>query len=353
MMKSGVAAGPAMAAYEESATFQTAIHRRLYKAMATELRLIHARMRQIKGGAPIQYGTSGQLHQGDLLMVDILPAMRPGEASKQKAILEAQALWDMSKEAPDVIDKRKAAIKLLRALNEPNLDDLLLPDPDEEQPEPMDAISEYGMLLQGNALKAGLMQNHQAHIDTHSVQMKMLGTSELPVEQGSAAMASLAAHIAEHMAQQQLVTVAARLGIPVQMFMNGIPPELEAELAPQIAVAIQTLEQERAAMQPDAGGGDDKLAVEQMRQQGKLQETGMKQRHDREMAELKHRQARELQQQKDVAQMAREEADNEAALEIAAMRGGTSSNASAGARSSAGAGAGARANATAGGGETR
>lgn len=348
LMKAGMAAGPAMAAYEESSTFQTAIHRRLYKAMATELRLIHNRMRQVHGGRPILYGTSGRLKQDDLLKVNILPAMKPGEASKQKTILEAQALWDMSKEMPDVISKREAATELLRALGKPNIDDILIPDPEENPPEPMDPVSEYGMILQGEAVKAGIAQNHQAHIDAHSIQMKMLASSDLPVEQGEAAMASIASHIAEHMAQQALVEVATALGIPPQQFMEGIPPELEVQIAPRIAQALQQLEQRRADMQADEQ--DNKLAIEQTKQQGKLRELEIKARQDREMEAIKHRHALELQNLKDGNAMQREEADNEAALEIAAMKGGGSnkSNASAGARSGASAGAGADAKANAG-----
>lgn len=349
MMKAGIAAGPAMAAYEESETFQTAVHRRLYKAMETELRLIHTRMREVHGNGAILYGTSGRLRPGDLLKVDILPAMEPGEVSKQKTILRAQALWDMSKEQPDIVNPRKAAVKFLRALGEPNIDDIIVPDPEEDVPDPMDPITEYGMILKGSAVRAGLAQNHQAHIDTHAAQMKMLGTSQLPVEQGQAAMAAISAHIAEHMALQVLVEVATSVGVPPQMFMEGIPPELEAEIAPQIAQAMQQLEARRAEMtNPDDGGDSAKLAVEQMKQAGQQQQLTLKQRHEVEMAEMKHRHAMEQQSLKDANAMEREEADNEAALEIAAMKGNTKSNATAGARSGTSAGARSRADANAG-----
>lgn len=348
LMKAGIAAGPAMAAYEESATFQTAIHRRLYTAMATELEMIHARMRQIHGNKPISYGTNGILHPGDLTMVNILPVMKPGEMSKQKTLLESQAIWDMAQAMPDIIDRRKAAERMLRALGDPNIEDIMLPDPEDEQPEPLDPISEYGAALRGMPLRAGLSQNHQAHIDTHAAQMRMLTTSQLPVEKGEAAMAALSAHIAEHMAQQLLVEVARRAGIPPQQFEQGIPPELEGQLAPIIAEAMMAIEQERAAASGDGNEGQEKVAIEQVKHQGRMTELSMKQRHENQMAELKRRHELELQGRKDAAAMAREEADNEAAIEIASMRGDGKSNASAGARGSAGAGAGAEPNASAG-----
>jgi hypothetical protein len=350
LMKAGVAAGPAMAAYEESATFQTAIHRRLYKALSTELRMIHARMRQIHGDAPVLYGTNGTLKPGDLIAVDILPTMKPGEISKQKTLLEAQAIWEMSKEMPDVISKRGAAMNMLRALGKPNIDDILLPDPADEKPEPTDPVTEYGMILQGKAVAAGMGQNHQANIDAHAAQMKTLVNSQLPVEQGEAAMASISAHIADHMAKQAVVEIAAMVGIPIEMFQEGIPPELEAKIAPQIAQAMQQFEQMRA---PQEGDGGEKIVVEQIKQQGKAVELDLKGRQALELETIKHRHAMELQAVKDAGQMDRETADNETALEIAAMKATTPSNAGSGAKASAGAGAGARSNASAGSGETK
>lgn len=350
LMKAGIASGPAMAAYDESTTFQTAVHRRLYKAHATELDMIHQRLRVAYGNRPVLFGHDSILHPGDLQLVNILPAMKPGQESKQRTILEAQAVWDLAKENPDILDKRKAATRFLRALGDPQLEDIMLPDPEDEEILPLDPVSEYAAVLAGRAVKAGMMQNHQAHIDAHAAQMQMLQMSQLPVEQGDAAAATLAAHIGEHMAFQMLVEVAARVGIDPNMMGEQMPPQLEAQLSPQIAVALQELEAARAAAsQPP---GEDKAAIEQVKAQGKLTELQVKQKHDREMADLQHRHALELQRQKDEAQMEREEADNEAAIEVASMRNTTRSNASAGTGAAGGTGAGATAIASGGSGET-
>ena len=83
------------------------------------------------------------------------------------------------------------------------------------------------------------------------------------------------------------------------------------------------------------------------RLQGKQAELTMTQRHDREMQELKHRQALELQRTKDAGAMERETADNDAALEIAAMRG-DQGGPDAGTRTNAGAGVGVSSRAAAG-----
>jgi hypothetical protein len=341
LMKAGIAAGPAMAAYEESVEFQTAIHRRLYDAQAQELRLIHARMREVVTGAT-NFGTNGVLQEGDLASVDIVPYMKPGQASRQRQILEAQAILDVATEAPDVVNKRKAVEDYLRALGKPDIDSYILPDPAETPPEPADPVTEYAAILAGTPVAAGQMQNHQAHIDAHAAQMRGLATSQLPIEQGQAAMAAIAAHIGEHMGMMLLVQLAAQTGIPVEQFGEAMTPEMETQVAPMVAQAVVAIEAERAATMAPADPNAARVEVEKTKQAGQQTLATMKQAHEAAMRELEHKQAmelqtakdaaarelqevkdtaaRELQEAKDAAAMEREEADNETAIEIAEMK---------------------------------
>lgn len=352
MMKSGIAAGPAMAAFEESTEFQTAVHRRLYKAHRKELSLIHDRMQEVRGSQPILYGVGSTLREGDLQKVKILPYMKPGQASRQRAILEAQLIYDTAKDMPDVVDKRGAAENYIRTLGSPDAVRLLRPDPAEEQPEPADPVSEYAMVLRGKPIAAGMAQNHQAHIDAHASQMRMLQNSQLPVEQGDAVSAILAAHIAEHMGLQLAAEVGARAGATMDQ-ISKLPPEVQNQLAPQIAAAIREIEEERRPKEQQ----DTRLAQEQLRQQGQamreqqkaasderreqikaqagINEMRLKQDHEREMEDLKAQHARELQGIKDAGALDRELEDNAVALKIAQMKGTGSGSANAGARAGA------------------
>lgn len=327
LMKSGVAAGPAMAAFEESTEFQTSVHRRLYKAQRKEMELIHDRLITILSGRAIPYKDDKVLQPNDLRSVKVLPYMKPGQASRQKVIMEAQAVWDMAQANPDVLNKRRAAENFIRALGSPEADELILPAPEDQEIMPADPVTEYTLLLTGQPLKAGMMQNHQAHIDAHTAQMKMLQVSSLPVDQGDAMSAQLAAHIAEHMGLQMLVEATSRVGISPDQLGPDIPPQLEAQIAPLLAQAIVQIEQERRP--PDGGG--EKLAVQEMKERGateremlksqaRMTEAELKLRHDRENAERKHQQAVEIQELKDRAAMEREIEDNTAAIRIARMK---------------------------------
>lgn len=314
LMKANVSPGPALAAYDESTEFQTAIHARLYRAHAAELRLIMDRMREVYGNKPVPFGINSTLHAGDLTMVDVIPVMRPGQVSRQRQILEARALVEAANEAPDVVNKRKAMEEYVRALGKSDISLYLLPDPEEEPPLPADPITEYQMALTNQPLKAGPSQNHRAHIDAHAAQMRMLQNSALPVGQGDTVMAVLAAHIAEHMGLELLVSVADKIGMPPDQ-LQQIPPEMEGEIAAAIAAGVQQIEAERQP--PDQAG--ERLEVEALKGQNQKDLQELKARHTRELEQLKQQHAKDLQRQKDEAEMERSIQDDETALEIAAM----------------------------------
>ncbi len=315
LMKSGVAAGPAMAAYDESNEFQTAIHSRLYHGHATEMRLIMDRLREVYAGRPVPYGVNSVLLPEDLTMVNLLPIMRPSQISRQRQILEAHTIYEMSTAAPDIIDRRKAIEDYVRAMGKPDVSEYILPDPSEEKPEPSDPLTEYTMVLNGTPIRAGISQNHQAHIDSHASQMRMLQTSSLAVEQGMAAQAALSAHIAEHMGLQMSVDVAARIGMPLDQMVQ-IPPEMEGQIAEQIAQGIAAIEQERT---PAEQAQESRSQVEQIKGQNQQSLEQIKHRQAMELEKLKAAHAAQLQQQRDDAAMERAEQDDDSALAIAQL----------------------------------
>jgi hypothetical protein len=274
-------------------------------------------MREHYGSQPVPYGTGGDmLHEGDLLLVDILPYMRPGYVSKQKSILEAQTIYELSRDMPDIVDRRKAAEGYLRAMGKPNIEEFLVPDQEEEEVVPQDPVTEFGMVLAGHPVSTGIAQNHQAHISSHAAQMQMLQSSELPTEAGDAAMALISAHIAEHMAMDVLQVVATRTGIPIEQFGEAMPPEMEAQVAPMIAEAIIELEAERRPPEQQ----DTSLQVAQVREQGQTTREALKQQHAAELQAMKQRHELELQEKKDEAAMERALEDDATALKIANMK---------------------------------
>ena len=317
LMKSGVAAGPAMAAYDESMEFQTAVHLRLYMAQLQELTLIRDRMREVYANQPVSFGVNSVLRPEDLVLVDPVPLMRPGQASKQREVLQARAYVDASNERPDIVDGTEAYRRYFIALGDGDIDGLLI-DPTENQPEPADPLTEFDMIMKGEAVVAGLDQNHQAHIDAHAAQMRMIQNSQLPVDMGDGAMAQIASHIAEHMAMQLRVEVAARAGISMdQLEQAASDPRFAAQIAPAIAEQIVKIEAER---RPPEQQGEDKTQLEFIK--GQNARTLQQQKDSAAAAEKAKDRAheKELAQLKEEGQNYRAEMDDDTAVEIASMK---------------------------------
>jgi len=311
MMGPSVAPGPAMAAYDEQTKFQSAVHRRLYKANKTELTLIHQRMREIFGNQTVPFGQNSALQPEDLILTKLLPAMDPSQISRARRMMEAQVKLDTATANPDVMDKRAALIDFLNAIGASDIDHLLLPEPQEAKP--ADPLTEYTRALKRVPIVAGPAQNHAAHIDAHMASLKGLQTAPVSAEDGEMAMAALAAHITEHFALDMAVQVAAAMGIPMEAFAEGIPPEVEYQIAPMIAETMAQIEQMRAGpteedikVQIEQIRAENKVAVERIRSETTLAKEAMESRQkkgDNETATLNNRE------------------DNATSLLIAGLRG--------------------------------
>lgn len=312
MMKSGVAAGPALAAYDESTEFQTSVHRRLYRGHQTELRLIHEHMRNVFGGQQVRYGTNKVLEPEDLYIVTILPAMKPGHVSRQRELMESQMVLELAEKHPDVMVKREAVTRFLRALGTQDIEGVMLPDPSENPTKPADPVTEYLKLMRGEPITAGVTQNHRAHIDAHVAQMVGLQSSNLPVEMGQKMMAQIAAHIAEHEGLDLATKVAQIMGIPVQALMEGLPPEIEAQIAPQMAQAIAMVEAERKP-KDDV---DPRITIEQIRSETKIAVEKMKDARE----EAERAADAEIARMREAHETYRNTTDNLYAIEIAEMK---------------------------------
>ncbi len=110
----------------------------------------------------------------------------------------------------------------------------------------------YATVLKGLPIAAGITQNHQANIDSHVSQLKIIQGGQLPVDVGQLAMAGISAHITEHHAMMMVVQIASALGIPVEM-MGSMPPEMDAKVAPAMAEVSMMIAQESAPPDPTAG----------------------------------------------------------------------------------------------------
>jgi hypothetical protein len=172
---------------------------------------------------------------------------------------------------------------------------------DEDQ-KPKDPITENQNILMQKPVKAFAYQDHQAHITVHMSAMQdpkilsVLGQSP----QAQALQAAMQAHINEHLGFGYRVEIEKQLGmnLPPQTDEQGedIPmdPEVEAKLAPMLAIAAQRLLQSNQAQasqqQAQQQAQDPLIQMQQQELQIKQGDLQRKTQKDQTDAQLKQAQ---------------------------------------------------------------
>jgi hypothetical protein len=171
--------------------------------------------------------------------------------------------------------------------------------PMSEDQKPQDPVTENQCILMGKPVKAFAYQNHEAHIVVHTTSMQdpkvlqVLGQSP----QAQALQAAMQAHINEHLGFGYRVEIEKQLGmnLPPQTDASGedinMDPEVEARLAPLLAMAAQRLLQTNQAQaqqqQAQQQAQDPMVQMQQAELQIKQQDIQRKTQKDQVDAQLK------------------------------------------------------------------
>jgi hypothetical protein len=287
-----------------------AVQARVHYAMKQEFKLLKAIMAEY---APEEY--SYQPYRGevsarrdDYLAVDVIPVSDPNSSTMAQRVVQYQAVLQMSQSAPQIYDLPQLHRQMIEVLGVKNADKLV---PTQDDAVPVDPVSENMAALMGKPMKAFLTQDHDAHIATHQAFMQdpqvaqMIGQNP----QAQQIMASLQAHIAEHLGFSYRKQMEEKLGVTLPAPDTQMPVELEVELSRVMAQAGQQLtqaHQQQAAQQAAQQQQQDPMfQLQQMEAQTKAQEVQRKAQKDMTEAQLKQA---ELQRkaQKDMADAALE-----------------------------------------------
>jgi hypothetical protein len=123
------------------------------------------------------------------------------------------------------------------------IDKLVVPKEDDAPgPQPLDPITENQNLIQGKGVKAGIDQDHDAHILVHS------SLEQNAIAQGNPdILAAITAHKAEHTALKMLVDFQMQTGQEMPTDPSQLPVEIQNQIAVMAAHAIS--QQQQAAQQ--------------------------------------------------------------------------------------------------------
>ena len=262
-MSANAPVGTTLALLERTLKPMAAVQARVHYAMKQEFKLLKVLMSEY---APMEYAyqpARGEVsaRQADYMLIDVIPVSDPNSSTMAQRVVQYQAVLQMAQQAPQIYDLPQLHRQMIDVLGIKNADKLV---PTKDDMKPVDPISENMAALQGKPMKAFIYQDQDAHIETHMAFMQdpmiaqMIGQNP----QAKQIMASLQAHIAEHLGFKYRKDIEERVGVELPAPNAELPDEIEVNLARLVATAAKDLtqaHQQQAAQQQAQKQAQDPL----------------------------------------------------------------------------------------------
>ena len=262
-MSANAPVGTTLALLERTLKPMAAVQARVHYAMKQEFKLLKTIMSEY---APMEYAyqpARGEVsaRQADYMLIDVIPVSDPNSSTMAQRVVQYQAVLQMAQQAPQIYDLPQLHRQMIDVLGIKNADKLV---PTKDDMKPVDPISENMAALQGKPMKAFIYQDQDAHIETHMAFMQdpmiaqMIGQNP----QAKQIMASLQAHIAEHLGFKYRKDIEERVGVELPAPNAELPEEIEVNLARLVATAAKDLtqaHQQQAAQQEAQQQAQDPL----------------------------------------------------------------------------------------------
>ena len=254
--------GTTVALMEAATRVQSATLKRAHKALGKELKLIADLFGEYLPEAPYPFpvrGGQAAIMKADFTNnIDVIPVSDPNISSSAQRMMRAEALLRFATQQPDLHDLRAAFQQMYTEMGvDPERIQAILPNKKQEEPQPLDPLTENQNAIMGKPLKAGEYQDHDAHIASHS-----------PVAQNNP---PLQAHINEHLALKMRVQVQQMIGQQLPPPGQKMPPEAENQLAVLVAQAMQQLApQYKSQPEPDPYQQVEMAKIQQRAQEAEI-----------------------------------------------------------------------------------
>jgi hypothetical protein len=252
-MSANAPVGTTLALLERTLKPMAAVQARVHYAMKNEFKLLKAIMAEY---APAEYAyvpARGEVSakRADYMMVDVIPVSDPNNSTMAQRVVQYQTVLQMSAQAPQIYDLPQLHRQMIEVLGVKNADKLV---PTKDDAKPTDPVSENMAALIGKPVQAFIYQDHEAHIATHTsfMQDPMMAQMIGQNPQAKQIMASLQAHIAEHLGFSYRQKIEEKLGVPLPAPGEEMPEDMEVQLSRLVADAgkqLQQANQQQAAQQ--------------------------------------------------------------------------------------------------------
>lgn len=273
--------GTTLALLERVLKPMAAVQARVHYAMKLEFKLLKEIIAEY---APTEYEYTPhrgepRARQQDYALVEVIPVSDPNASTMAQKVVQYQAVLQMAQMSPQIYDLPQLHRQMIEVLGIKNADKLV---PTAEDAKPTDPVSENMNALIGKPLKAFIYQDHQAHIATHMsfMQDPMIAASIGQNPQAQQIMASLQAHLAEHLGFQYRQQMEERLGVELPPPGEELPEEIEVQLSRLVADAgkqlTQAHQQQAAQQQAQQQAADPLFQLQQAEVQIKQAEVQRK-----------------------------------------------------------------------------
>lgn len=290
-MSANAPVGTTLALLERTLKPMAAVQARVHYAMKQEFKLLK---KIIAEEAPEEYGYQpetglSKARKSDYAMVDVIPVSDPNSSTMAQRVVQYQAVFQMSQSAPQIYDLPYLHRQMIEVLGIKNADKIV---PTSEDQKPRDPVSENMSALVGKPMKAFIYQDHDAHIAAHTsfMQDPMIAQTIGQNPQAQQIMASLQAHIAEHLGFSYRKQMEERLGVQLPPPDEPLPEDVEVQLSKLIADGGKQLaqqhQQQAAQSQAQQQAADPLFQLEQAKVKVQEMEVTRKAQKDQTDAEI-------------------------------------------------------------------
>ena len=293
-MSANAPVGTTLALLERTLKPMAAVQSRVHYAMKQEFKLLK---QIIAENAPQDYDyqpNRGEVsaRMDDYLMVDVIPVSDPNSSTMAQRVVQYQAVLQMAQQAPQIYDLPQLHRQMIEVMGIKNADKLI---PMAEDAKPVDPVSENMAALVGKPMKAFMYQDHEAHIAAHQAFMQdpVIAGSIGQNPQAQQIMASLQAHLAEHLGFLYRKQMEEKLGVPLNAPNEEMPEDMEVQLSRLIADGAKQLtqqHQQEAAQKQAQQQAQDPMIQMQM-QELQLKQAEIQRKAAKDQADIQLRNA--------------------------------------------------------------
>lgn len=246
--------GTTLAIIERSMKVMSAVQQRLYESFKNEFKVLSEIIGTFMADIPYPFEldardqTATRKMDYDGKRVSVIPVADPNATTKAERIMTVQAVQQLSTSAPNIYDLKALHRDMIAVLGSDKADLYIPPD---EEVQPADPVSENMALLTSRPVRAGIAQDHAAHITVHMAAAQDPKIVQMLQNNPAAPsiIAATTAHVLEHMAFQYRLDIEEQLGVPLPPPGEPLPEDVEYQISRLAASAASKLLDKNVAEQ--------------------------------------------------------------------------------------------------------